>query len=313
MNPVLSCLPLLIAAGPLPMAPGAFPLPPLSVREGLPPAYQLTYVVHAYANWSPDDRLLVFQSNASGNWDLYVIGVEGEGLRPLVTDAGNDITPVFSPDGRRIVFVSERDGNREVYVCAADGTRQERLTRDPGHDIHPVWSPDGQRLLFSSNRGNGDPNDYDLYTMTAEGADVRQLTHGPAVDTYASWSPDGKQIVTRRVVDGNNEVFVMRADGSQPRNLTNDPAYDGWPVWSSDGRQIAFASGPGGRSPHRVYLMAPDGTGRTLLTDAPPGTAFVYDTQPAFSHDGTRLVFTRYHIGAKESADLCVLRLPKHA
>lgn len=272
---------------------------------------RLTWVVHAYANWSPDDERLVYQSNAAGNWDLYVLELATGSIRRIVDDPAADITPVWSPDGKRILFVTERDGDREVYVCAADGTGARNLSRDRGHDLHPVWSKDGARVLFSSNRGKADVADYDLYEMAADGSALKRLTSGPEVDTYASWSPDGKTIVTRRVIDGeNNEVFLLDADGSNARNLTRDPAaYDGWPVWSPDGLHIAFASGRGPGTPHRICLMDAAGSSRRFLTDVTPEWASVYDTQPAFSHDGRRLVFTRYRPGAQESSELCVLDL----
>jgi TolB protein len=285
-------------------------------RPVLPAVSQRTHVVHAYACFSPNGETLVFQSNATGDWDLYAMRVDGSGLRPLVTGPGADITPVFSPDGSTLVFVSERDGQREVYLCNADGAEQRRVTRDPGHDLHPVWSPDGAKILFSSNRGNASADDYDLYSMQPGGGDLVRLTQGPDVDTYASWSPDGTRIVTRRVIAGtdNNEVFLLDADGGNPRNLTNDPqSYDGWPMWSPDGRRIAFAGGPPGRAPHRIQLMDADGQNRVLLTDASTPGGFVYDTQPCFSRDGRRLAFTRYAPTARESAEICLIDLPKQS
>ena len=240
------------------------------VAADLPLPTRLTYVVHAYANFSPDDQTVVFQSNATGNWDLYTMRPDGTGVRQIITDRAADITPVFSPDGQRIAFVSERDGNREVYVCTCDGSNAIRLTNDPGHDIHPVWSADGRRILFSSNRGNASPEDYDIYEMNADGTEVKRVTSGPDVDTYASWSPDGRRIVARRVIDGtNNEVFVMNADGSGAVNLTNDPSrYDGWPVWSPDGRRIAFASGCRGSRTTRSSSSTP--TVRTRCSSRSP-------------------------------------------
>ncbi len=281
---------------------------PSAAAVPTPPVARLTWVVHAYASWSPDDRKLVYQSNASGNWDLYVMDADGSGVERLVASPAADITPVWSPDGGWILFVSERDGNREVYVCAADGSGATNLTKHPAHDLHPVWSADGERVLFSSNRDTSGPDDYDIWEMKIDGGELRRITSGPDVDTYASWSPDGRRILTRRVVEGDNEVFVMDADGTNAVNLTRDPAsYDGWPVWSPDGRRIAFAGGPPGASPHRIYWMNPDGTDRRALTDFHSGLPFVYDTQPCFSHDGKRLVFTRYRMGERESSELCVL------
>jgi Tol biopolymer transport system component len=284
---------------------------PAAPAVELPVPERLTWVVHAYASWSPDDRRIAYQSNAAGNWDLYVMELATGAIQRVVGDPAADITPVWSPDGARILFVSERDGDREVYVCAADGSGARNLSRDRGHDLHPVWSRDGARILFSSNRGKPDAADYDLYEMAADGSALKRLTSGPEVDTYASWSPDGRTILTRRVIDGgNNEVFLLDADGSNPRNLTNDAAaYDGWPVWSPDGKRIAFASGPGGAPPHRIQIMDADGRNRRSLTDATPSCPRVNDTQPAFAHDGQRLAFTRYRPGERESSELCVLDL----
>lgn len=282
-------------------------------RPATLPAVQLTHVVQAYACFAPDGKSIVFQSNATGDWDLYSMRLDGSGLRAIVASAGADITPVFSPDGAKLVFVSERDGQREVYLCDRDGGAQRRVTNDPGHDLHPVWSPDGERLLFSSNRGNASPDDYDIYSVRPDASDLVRITSGADVDTYASWSPDGARIVTRRVLaaSGDNEVFLLDADGSNPRNLTNDPtSYDGWPVWSPDGRRIAFSSGPPGRSPHRLQLIDADGTNRIALTDASVPGGFVYDTQPSFSPDGKRLAFTRYRPTARESAEICVIVVP---
>ncbi len=274
------------------------------------PPIRLTYVTIAYASVHPRGERVVYQSNAGGDYDLYVM--EGISPKRIVSSPANDITPVYSPDGAQIAFVSERDGNREVYLCKPDGGEQVNVTKNAAMDLHPSWSRDGKRILFSSNRGNENADDYDIWEMSADGTGLKQITSGPAVDTYASWSPDGKSIVTRRVIDGNNEVFVMKADGTEQKNLTNAPStYDGWPMWSPDGKKIAYASGPGGRSPTRIMLMDADGSNKRELTQAPAGTTFVYDTQPCWTPSGKRIVFTRYRdFDQHESSDLCLIEVP---
>ncbi len=297
--------------------------PEAPAPAGTPPAdvqmrnwTKLTWVVHAYPNFSPDDRRIVFQSNAAGNWDLYMTDADGSHLHTLVAHPAADITPVHSPDGTRIVFVSERDGDREVYTVNADGGDLKRLTNNPAHDLHPVWNADGSRIMFSSNRGNANADDYDIYAMDADGSSLQRITSGPDIDTYASWSPDGTRIVTRRVIDDgrNNEIFVMNADGSQARNLTNNPArYDGWPTWSPDGRWIAFASGVSGQGNHCIWTMRPDGSDLRQITGPHPGMPdFNYNTQPTFSHDGRRIAYTMYRPGPRESAEICIVDVPEN-
>jgi TolB protein len=278
-----------------------------------PAATRLTYVTMAYPNYHPNNSLIVFQANMGGDYDLYTLTLPRAERKALVVSPGNDITPVYAPDGKKIAFVSERTGNRDIFICDADGSNQVNVTSLAGNDIHPMWSEDGKRLIFSSNRGNESPDDFDIYTMDADGKNVRQITDGPDVDTYASWSPDGKQIVTRRVIEGNNEVFAMDAYGRNAKNLTNSPNYDGWPNWSPDGKWIVFSSGPEAnqvaRSANmRVHLMRPDGSERRVFSHPPAGTDWIYDTQPTFSHDGKEVAFARYRPGFMESSDIAFQR-----
>jgi Tol biopolymer transport system component len=55
---------------------------------------------------------LIFSSNhtqpRSGNFDLYLIGIDGTGLEQVTTDGTFDGFPMFSPDGRSLVWASNR-------------------------------------------------------------------------------------------------------------------------------------------------------------------------------------------------------------
>jgi Tol biopolymer transport system component len=310
--PIRHVLAMQPASGTPPTAPPAPATGARPTANAAPRVARLTSTVNAYGCFSPDGSTIVFQSNATGRWQLYTIRADGSGLHPLLTSASDDITPVYSPDGRRILFVSERDGNREVYHCNADGGGQKNLSNHGAMDLHPSWSADGSRILFSSNRGNADTDDYDLYEMSRDGSGVRRITSGPDIDTYASWSPDGSRIVTRRVLDHgrNSEVFVMNADGSNPLNLTSAPDhYYGWPVWSPDGSTICYAGGGPDQGNRYLFLVKPDGSGRRQISFPwLAGSEHCYDTQPSFSRDGRTIVFTRYRpAGNFESAELCIL------
>ncbi|NJO84640.1 MAG: hypothetical protein HC828_18980 [Blastochloris sp.] len=103
-------------------------------------------------SWSPDGTQLAFSSARAGSYDVYVIGIDGRGLRRLTSTSGNDHQPVWSPDGTQLAFYSDNENNRDIYVVDSDGSNPHRFTNHPADDVLPAWSPDGMALAFVSNR-----------------------------------------------------------------------------------------------------------------------------------------------------------------
>ena len=66
--------------------------------------------------WSPNDSLIVFISDRSGNWDIWTIPSDGGNVTQLTTNPGNDMYPCWSPDGTKIAFTSDRSGNRDIWI-----------------------------------------------------------------------------------------------------------------------------------------------------------------------------------------------------
>jgi TolB protein len=83
-------------------------------------------------SWHPDGKRIVFSSNMDdwradigkfgGNFELYLIGLDGAGLRRLTWNQTFDSFPMFSPEGKKLVFASNRDaGNpRQTDIFIAD-------------------------------------------------------------------------------------------------------------------------------------------------------------------------------------------------
>jgi len=128
--------------------------------------------------WSVNNQL-VFMSLMGGGSDLeiYVMNVDGSGLRQLTTE-GNNGDPVWSPDGTRISFGSDREGGNKlnVFSMRADGSQQEQLTHFdvPFEAGDTNWSSDGKKIAFEwdvNGMKQSNANAYaEVWTMNSEGS-----------------------------------------------------------------------------------------------------------------------------------------------
>ena len=70
---------------------------------------------------SPDGKRIVFTLRKTdldadkGRTDLWLVGVDGEGLRQLTSHPESDYNPRFSPDGKSVWFISSRSGSAQVW------------------------------------------------------------------------------------------------------------------------------------------------------------------------------------------------------
>jgi Tol biopolymer transport system component len=238
------------------------------------------------AAWSPDGTRLALLARPAGVIDVYVIGVNGRGLRRLTHDEGDHFGDVsWSPDGRRLAFTCCGEREQAIYTIGADGSGRMRLADNAGQ---PVWSRDGERIAFLSFR-DGNP---ELYSMKTDGSDQTRLTSGPAEDVDPAWSPDGRRIAFTSKRDGKAQIYVMDADGSHQRRLVRDRWSDQRPAWSPSGRQIVFTSFRN-RDPNLLgignaeILVANVGQSRVRnLTRTP-----FWEGEPAWAPDGRQIAF----------------------
>lgn len=232
-----------------------------------------------------DATRLLFQSDRSGNRDIYVMQMNGSHLQQLTTHSADDVSPTWSPDGKKIAFVSFRDGNWELYVMNADGSAQTRLTNQSRYDGSPAWSPDGSKIAFASERdGNRE-----IYLMDTNGGNLQRLTNSLRLDDSPAWSPDGSKIVFASERDEDREIYLMNRDGSGLQRLTTSTGIDDQPDWAPSGDKIAFVSMRDDGLTGEIYVMNADGQNQERLTD----NSF-YESAPVWAPDGDRILFSRF-------------------
>ncbi|NIO07942.1 MAG: hypothetical protein GTO40_08030, partial [Deltaproteobacteria bacterium] len=86
---------------------------------------------------SPDGKWIAFDSNRSGNKDIWIMRKDGTEQRQLTTHTAHDWVGSWSPDGKQIVFHSLRRGNRDIYVMPVAGGAVTSLTSHPAEDFVP--------------------------------------------------------------------------------------------------------------------------------------------------------------------------------
>lgn len=152
------------------------------------------------AAWSPNGSSLAFASNATGDFELYLIDDVFGNSPPtqLTNNQFQDRSPAWSPDGNYIAFDSDREspGEFEVFVLPLRGAEGEdvcQMTDASRSSFAPSWSPDGSRIAFISNRQGGDN---DLYVMNSDGSGAVLITENDsdADDRDPSWSWDGEWV-----------------------------------------------------------------------------------------------------------------------
>jgi TolB protein len=76
---------------------------------------------------SPDGTHIAFMSHRDGNWEIYLVSLQGTALQRLTSNGANDGLPAWSPDGRSIAFGSDRNGHWAIWIMNADGSNQREL------------------------------------------------------------------------------------------------------------------------------------------------------------------------------------------
>ncbi|MGD2113834.1 MAG: winged helix-turn-helix domain-containing protein [Acidobacteriota bacterium] len=119
---------------------------------------------------APDGERLAFVSTRSGDFELWVSGIDAASPRRLTDFGGPTVRePAWSPDGRWIAFTAAVDGDADIWRIDPRGGLPERVTAAPGHEVAPWWSRDGRWLYYASNRAAHGSARWELWRRPADG------------------------------------------------------------------------------------------------------------------------------------------------
>ena len=232
-----------------------------------------------------DGQWLVYDSDLSGNSDVYRVPVSGGEPERLTRGSLDEFRGALSPDGTELTYHSFLTGSRNMFLLPLNGGPEEQITRSLGHLSMANWSPDGTALtLFDMTNDN----------VLVMRRDDRERWGAPRFvggrGWRPEWSPDGRTIAFVSATDGR--IGMVPADSGAQRDLyvpgTGDPLAE-LAIYSANGRELYFKSHDANGRASFWSIPVVGGRPRLLARFDDPARA---SNRFEFASDGKRFYFT---------------------
>jgi Tol biopolymer transport system component len=206
---------------------------------------------------SRDGSRVAFVAETDGRNQVWIMNMDGTGLRQLTHDPFEATDPAWSPDGSKMVYVGFGNGDsRDLFVIDVAGGRPDKVMSEPEDPSNPGWSSDASRILYWSWVDTDDPSEVSTTTTSVEVRSVRVESGRVSVlagggDQRGAWEGAWAEqsvriafIAARFTMgsgDADHSLWLMDGDGSRKEQLLSLDVDDAsGTAWSPDGSQIAY-------------------------------------------------------------------------
>jgi Tol biopolymer transport system component len=259
------------------------PVDPQSGRpSGLPQEVITTTREDSRGAWSPDGSMIAFNSDRTGEMNIWLYSIADRRSRQLTKGPGGDYQANWSSDGKRIVFFSSRAGTADIWSVGVANGDLKPLRATDSIDVNPFYSPDGNLIAFNSDQ-SGRP---EVWVMDAEGMNARQLTDIGVMGHFLRWNQNGDGVIFRSPGQGTARALEAHIDG-RPAKILGEVAGGSHMSLSPDYSRIMDVIN------HKTLWVSPVNSGQ-------PEKVFEFDDPdvridyPVWSPDGKWVLFDRF-------------------
>ena len=242
--------------------------------------------------WSPDGSMIAFNSDRTGEMNIWLYSIADRATRQLTKGAGGDYQANWSPDGQRIVFFSSRAGTADIWSLEIETGELKALTTTASTDVNPFFSPDGKLIAFNSDR-SGRP---EVWVMNADGTAARQLSEVGVMGHFLRWNKSGDGVIFRCPDHGNAQTMEVLIAGGEPKAL-GEVVGGSHMSLAPDHSRIMDVIG------HKTLWVSPLGAGKAekVFEFEDPDVRIDY---PVWSPDGKWVLFDRFR---PEGGDIWIM------
>jgi dipeptidyl aminopeptidase/acylaminoacyl peptidase len=261
---------------------------------------QLTVSNQRQANvaWSPKGRWIAYNSDYDGNeqLDLFLVSTSnGQVVNLTNTPEVSEEGVAWSPDGERLAYTvkPKESPNYEIDIIEILTKKVTHLTSNtPAQvsNLNPIWSRDGKSIVFTQQNAAG--KDGNIFIANAATGHATNLTPHDSERNFAATdiSPDGKTVLlTSNAGNGYQNVGVLDITTKKITWLTTDKWETTSGKFSTDGKHLTWTLNADGNLDIFLYDLAAHQARRLPLNR---GLNSLAGAETAFSHDGTRLLYT---------------------
>jgi len=194
--------------------------------------------------FSPDEKRILFTSDASGIFNAYEVCLSDRTQRQLTHSIAENVYAVsYFPNDTRILIAKDRGDRENLVLCVLQADGKETVLT-PGEEVQAYfhrWSVDGQSFYVSTNER--DASFYDLYKISAH-TFKRELVYR-ATDKYyfSAISADERYVLfVRSARKGDSDIFLYDIADSEMKCLTphEGDALNCLPVFTREGTAIYY-------------------------------------------------------------------------